>query len=317
MLFNLHTHTHFSDGSSAPEEYVKEAIRQGFSVLGFSDHSPVPFENNFAIKEERMDEYVNTIISLKDKYSQSIAVTFPLSPPLLKERWAKGEVDVIKILLGLEIDYIPGITKSIEEYRKINSFDYFIGSVHLVRNGNNPDLWFIDGQDISIYDAGLKDFFYGNIRYAVRSYYHQINLMIVTQKPDMIGHLDKIKMHNMNRYFQEDENWYVQLVDETLDLIRENHCVVEVNTRGIYKKRSDSLFPGPEILKKIKTMKIPVTISSDAHRPNELSFYFKETGKILMDIGFETISLKTETGWKNIPISDFLKSCILSNKGDL
>jgi histidinol-phosphatase (PHP family) len=81
---------------------------------------------------------------------------------------------------------------------------------------------------------------------------------------------------------------------------------VEVNTRGIYKKRSDSLFPGPEILKKIHAMKIPVTISSDAHRPDELSLLFEETGKILMDIGFETISLKTETGWKDIPISDSL-----------
>lgn len=302
MLFNLHTHTHFSDGSSAPEEYVKEAIRQGFSVLGFSDHSPVPFENNFAIKEERMDEYVNTIISLKDKYSQSIAVTSPLSPTLLAERGAGGEVDVIKILLGLEIDYIPGITKSIEEYRKINSFDYFIGSVHLVRNGNNPDLWFIDGPDISIYDAGLRDFFYGDIRYAVRSYYHQINLMIVTQKPDMIGHLDKIKMHNMNRYFHEDENWYVQLVDETLDLIRKTHCIVEVNTRGIYKKRSDSLFPGPEILKKINAMKIPVTLSSDAHKPHELSLCFEETTRLLSEIGFKSLSLITSIGWREVPL---------------
>ena len=289
MFFNLHTHTYFSDGSSAPEDYVKEAIRQGFSVLGFSDHSPVPFENNFAIREERLDEYCKVIRGLD-----------PTPAPSTMGEGRTGRD--IEILLGLEIDYIPGITKSIEEYRKINSFDYFIGSVHLVRNCNAPDLWFIDGPDISIYDAGLRDFFGGDIHHAVRSYYHQINQMILTQKPDMIGHLDKIKMHNMNRYFHEDENWYVQLVDETLGLIRENQCVVEVNTRGIYKKRSDSLFPGPEILKKIHAMKIPVTISSDAHRPDELSLCFEETKKLLSDIGFKALSLITSDGWKEVSL---------------
>jgi histidinol-phosphatase (PHP family) len=287
MLFNLHTHTHFSDGSSAPEEYLKEAIRQEFSVLGFSDHSPVPFENNFAIREERLNEYCEAIRNLSPS---------PFSPPL------EGRGLSIQILLGLEIDYIPSLTKSIEYYREKYHFDYFIGSVHLVQNGNNPGLWFIDGPDVSIYDQGLNNVFHGDIRQGVRSYYHQINKMILTQKPDIIGHLDKIKMHNRNRYFRENENWYVQLVDETLDLIKKNHCIIEVNTRGIYKKRSDSLYPGPEILKKINTMKIPVTLSSDAHKPKELSLCFEETKRVLSEIGFKSLSLMTKDGWTGIPL---------------
>jgi len=77
-------------------------------------------------------------------------------------------------------------------------------------------------------------------------------------------------MYNRNRYFSEESDWYVELIDETLGLIRENQCVVEVNTRGMYKKRSESLFPGPAILEKILELKIPITLSSDAHKPNEL-----------------------------------------------
>ena len=68
MLFNLHTHTRFSDGSCEPEIYIQEAIRQGFSVLGFSDHTPVPFENKFALSEENLPVYCDTILALKKKY---------------------------------------------------------------------------------------------------------------------------------------------------------------------------------------------------------------------------------------------------------
>jgi histidinol-phosphatase (PHP family) len=126
--------------------------------------------------------------------------------------------------------------------------------------------------------------------------------MIITQKPDIIGHLDKIKMYNRNRYFLEDENWYVQLIEETLDLIRENQCVVEVNTRGLYKKRSDSLFPGPDILRKIKAMKIPITLCSDAHKPSELSLGFEEARKLLTGIGFKSLSVITHEGWREVSL---------------
>ena len=284
MNFNLHTHTRFSDGSSNPEDYVKEAIHQGFDTLGFSDHSPVPFENTFAIRDEELDNYTGAILQLKNTYSHLSA-----DPGM-------------KILLALEIDYIPGVTAPVHHYRKHNHFDYFIGSVHLVKNESTGKLWFIDGPDISIYDNGLKDVFSGNAKSAVTAYYRQIQEMIDTQKPDIIGHLDKIKMYNRDRYFLESDPWYISLVDETLNLALTTGCIIEVNTRGIYKKRSDTLFPGPEILKKIRLLNIPVTISSDAHKPHELSLGFEDARKILVELGFETTRLKTAEGWKDIPL---------------
>lgn len=278
MIFNLHTHTNFSDGSSDPEEYIKEAVSQGFDALGFSDHAPVSFKNTFAIGEEKLEEYVSTILELRKLYS---------SP---------------SILLALEVDYIPGITTPFDFYRNNYPFDYLIGSIHLVKNEDPDKLWFIDGPDISIYDNGLQEVFSGDIKKAVTSYYLQIQEMITTQKPDIIGHPDKIKMYNRGRYFQENDPWYVRLVDETLDLIKDSGSVIEVNTRGIYKKRSDTLFPGPEILKKIHQLNIPVTISSDAHKPHEISLYFEETRVILKEIGFKGVWLKTGEGWTEVPL---------------
>ncbi len=283
MIFNLHTHTRFSDGSSDPEVYIKEAVRQGFHTLGFSDHSPVPFENNFAIRQDELEDYIRVILKLKNDYSRKIGVP---------------EID---ILLALEIDFIPGVTLPIDHYREIYSFDYFIGSVHLVKHEDSGRLWFIDGPDVTIYDKGLKEIFSGDPRKAVTSYYRQVQEMILTQKPDIVGHLDKIKMYNRGRYFSEQESWYVKLVEDTLDIVAEVGCVLEVNTRGIYKKRSETLFPGPEILKKVLLRNIPVTITSDAHKPHELSLYFEETRNILVGLGFKSNWLKTADGWKECP----------------
>jgi len=284
MIFNLHTHTDFSDGSSPPEDYVKEAISQGFDTLGFSDHSPVPFENNFALKEENLENYINVVQELKKKYS--------------KEKASDG----ITILQSLEIDFIPGITKPIDYYRGNYDFDYFIGSVHLVKNLETDDLWFIDGPDIKIYDAGLEKTFSGNARKAVTAYYHQIQEMIMTQKPDLVGHMDKIKMYNRNRFFSEQDSWYVKLVETTLEVAKHTDCIIEVNTRGIYKKRSETLFPEPAVLKSILKHKIPVTISSDAHKPCEISFGFGDAVKTLVEIGFKSIWMKTKDDWKEVAI---------------
>ena len=290
MLFNLHTHTRFSDGSSEPEAYIEEAVLQGFSTLGFSDHSPVPFENTFAIREEEVLEYGQTIKELQ----QSEIVNRKSEIRNLKSE--------INILLGLEIDYIPGITRSFEEFRKLLSLDYTIGSVHLVRNSDPLSLWFIDGPDIAIYDKGLQEVFNGDIRKGVTAYYGQIREMVAGHKPDVVGHLDKIKMYNRGRYFSEDDAWYVRQVDETLDIIEETGCIVEINTRGLYKKRSDTLFPGPAILKKLLARNIPVTLSSDAHKPHELSLLFDETKDLLSGIGFRDLMNLTPKGWESVSL---------------
>jgi histidinol-phosphatase (PHP family) len=281
MLLNLHTHTHFSDGSDAPEEYVKEAIIQGFSILGFSDHSPIRVPNSFAIQDGDLPRYVAAINQLK-KTGNGKRVTSP------------------EILLGLEYDYIPGVSDPLKEIREKYSFDYIIGSVHLVRNPDHEEAWFIDGPHVSSYDTGLRNVFGGHIREAVTAFYRQSQKMLLHEKPDIIGHLDKIKMHNRNRYFREDESWYVRLVDETLDVIRQTGTVVEVNTRGMYKKRSDTLFPGDEILDKIRQMKIPVTLTSDAHKPKELSLLFPETIKLLSETGIRSQWVIVDNEWKEV-----------------
>jgi histidinol-phosphatase (PHP family) len=267
QLFNLHTHTNFCDGRAEPEEYVLKAIEVGFHTLGFSGHAPVPFENNFAIKEEKLDDYFLTIRNLKEKYQNQI-----------------------NILLALEIDFIPGITTEFEWFKKAGSLDYIIGGVHLIRNKEVEGLWFIDGPLQEKFDEGIHKLYNGNGRKGVEAYYHQVNEMIATQNLDIIAHFDKIKMHNKNRYFSEEEGWYKDLVWKTLKYIsKETDCIIEVNTRGLYKKRAETFFPSPEILEQICHLNIPITLSSDAHKPEEMDGFYGQAMDLLKDIGFKEL----------------------------
>ena len=273
--FNYHTHTLYCDGCAAPEIYIKEAIKQGMTAIGFSSHSPLPFDNNYSIKENRIDEYKTEIRRLQEKYKNNI-----------------------RIFLALEFDYIPGISDNFSTLKDQLKLDYTIGSVHLVKNKNKEDLWFIDGPENN-YTNGLAHIFQNNIRLAVQRYFEQIKEMILSQRPTIIGHIDKVKMNNKGRYFSEEEEWYKNHAKNVLDAALYSGSIIEVNTRGIYKKRCDSLYPGINLLKEIYKMNIPVTISSDAHDPSELTSYFSETISILKDIGFKKIKYFSGTGWED------------------
>ncbi|HPE87780.1 MAG: histidinol-phosphatase [Bacteroidales bacterium] len=244
---NFHTHSLYCDGKAPLEAFVRTALNHHFSVLGFSSHAPVPFSNGFAVAEDQLPVYCREVRALQEKYAEQI-----------------------QIFLGLEADYIPGVTRSFSALRASCGLDYIIGSVHLVVNPDKKGLWFIDGPRVSTYDNGLKMLFDNDIRAAVGAYYTQIQQMIRAGAFEIIGHLDKIVMHNNHRFFSTDAPWYTTLMTETLEQIRQQNLIVEVNPRGRYKGRCSNLFPEEKWLPVIREMKIPVMLNSDAHHPDDL-----------------------------------------------
>jgi histidinol-phosphatase (PHP family) len=279
LNYNLHQHTRFSDGKDEPEKYIEKALELGFTAMGFSEHSPLPFDNDFSLKDGEVDEYIRTIDRLKEKYSDRLAV-----------------------YRALEMDFIPDMSEDFDYWRDRCRTDYLIGSVHLVKPDETDELWFTDGPDYRIYDQGIDDFFGGDIRKAVKAFYHQTNRMIETQQFEIIGHFDKITMHNWNRFFTDDEKWYRRLVDETVELIKQKGLIVEVNTRGIYKKRSETFFPDGYALQQVKENNIPVLISSDAHQASEINMLFDEAVRYLLDKGFRELMFFEKGIWQPVSL---------------
>jgi histidinol-phosphatase (PHP family) len=272
--FNHHTHSTFCDGSKPPLDYVKTAIEQDFSVLGFSSHAPLPFENSFALRDEKVDEYCQTIRSLSYEFS--------------------GQLE---IHLSMEIDFIPGLLEDFGYWKKRANLDYVIGGVHLLVPAGTGELWFIDGPRRETYDEGLKNIFGGDVRKAVRTYFDQMNLMVEGQAPDIIAHIDKIKMHNQERFFSVNDFWYLDMFYETLELVKKKGCIVEVNTRGLYKGRSTELFPNLTALKRIKELGIPVTLSSDAHAPEDLIKEFPFALEVIKTAGIKELKVYSGGKW--------------------
>lgn len=277
--FNHHTHTSFCDGSKPPLDFVKEAIAQEFSTLGFSSHAPLPFDNTFALADARVDEYRQTIRSLSYEYA--------------------GQLE---IYLSMEIDFIPGVIEDFAYWKERAALDYVIGGVHLLRAPADGRLWFIDGPKRQTFDEGLRDIFGNDIKLAVRTYFDQMNLMVESQKPDIIAHFDKIKMHNQERFFSVNDPWYVSLLIESLELVKQNGCIIEVNTRGIYKKRCNELFPNLMALKKINELGIPVTLSSDAHAPEDLSKEYPYALEVIKAAGIKELMVFSFETWKAVSL---------------
>lgn len=277
MKTNYHTHSNYCDGKASPREMARFAAANGFSHLGFSGHAPLPFSNSFSIKDDQYAAYCDEVRALQAEYQSRM-----------------------EIRLGLEIDYVPGVCDDFRPLVEQGGLDYFIGGVHLVTDPadtewlrSHPDeagdrIWFIDGPHQETYDEGLQRVFHGDIRRGVTAFFLQSNAMIESQRPPIVAHFNKIVMHNRDRYFSEEDRWYLDLAYETIDLIAETGCIAEVNTRGIYKKRHDDYYPSRQLLRRMNDLRIPVIVSTDAHAPEDL-LRTEGAEDYLREIGYKEI----------------------------
>lgn len=270
---NFHTHCKYCDGFGEPEEYINEAINAKSKAIGFSSHAPLPFNTDWTMKRNVFEEYCNKIQLLKKAY-----------------------LNDIDIYLGLEIDYILGAGKLYSF--NFADFDYIIGSVHFLGSNNSDKFWSVDYSEEEFVE-GVKRDFNGDIKKAVEAYYCSIQEMAKNQGINIIGHLDIIKKNNaQNKFFSESDSWYKNLVLDTLKHISKTELIVEVNTGGIIRKKTDSLYPSNWILEKCYEYKIPITLSSDAHMPEHITARFTEAASILNNIGFKELHILEKTSWR-------------------
>jgi len=277
ILTNYHSHTRFSDGSSEPKEYIEKAIENKMAAYGFSCHAPTPFPCTWAIAPEKLNQYLQEIEELKLIY--------------------KVKIEIYK---SLEIDYFPGNPLAQPQNYKVLNLDYIIGSVHFVDNLKNGEAWNIDTSK-RIFDDGMVEIFDGDGKKAVTKFYELTLEMLEVMKPEVIGHLDKIKMFNIeNKFFNENEQWYQDLIEIVLQKIAVIGTIVEVNTRGIYRGKTKDHYPSDQVLKRCYELNIPVQINTDCHKPEEVALGITEASELLRTIGFKTVRVLLGNKWQDV-----------------
>ena len=116
MIANYHTHTtRCRHARGTDEEYVQAALERGLTILGFADHTPYPFPGDyystFRMFPEDLSDYVNSILSLREKYA-----------------------DKLQILVGLETEYYPAHFADLQAMLKDYPVDYMLLGQHALGN---------------------------------------------------------------------------------------------------------------------------------------------------------------------------------------
>lgn len=116
MKYNYHTHTlRCNHAVGSDEEYIKTAVKNDITILGFSDHAPI-YQDVISDFQSRMhyselDEYVNSITKLREKYASSI-----------------------QICIGLEMEYYPlYFNNTVRDFSAIG-VEYLILGQHCLGN---------------------------------------------------------------------------------------------------------------------------------------------------------------------------------------
>ena len=207
----------------------------------------------------------------------------------------------MEIYAGLEVDYIPNVTGPRGFQHQL---DYTIGSIHFVDAFPDGTAWEADSPYGNFLN-GLEKIFHNKIRGVITRYFELTRQMLEEGPPNVLGHMDKLKIHNKGKpLYDESESWYRHEVKKTLDTIKESGTIVEVNTRGLYVKKSDTPYPSPWILELLHEKNIPVTLNSDAHHPDDLINQFSETATLLKKIGFKKLSVLSQGEWKPLDFNE-------------
>ncbi|NLL87045.1 MAG: histidinol-phosphatase HisJ family protein [Syntrophomonadaceae bacterium] len=185
----------------------------------------------------------------------------------------RQEYDDITIKIGLEVDYWEGREKQIQQLLSSYPYDYIIGSIHYL------DGWAFDHPD---YRDGFEQ---KDIDQVYKRYFQLLGRMVDSGLFTIVGHFDLIKKwghrpigHRLNYYY-----------DEVLNKIKKSDLCVELNSAGL-RKPVGELYPGPEVLKVMASMKIPITLASDAHHPSEVGEGVREAAQAAWAAGYREIA---------------------------
>ena len=267
---NLHTHSTYADGKDTPEEMVREAIAKGFSGIGFSEHSYMPFSpSKSQLRPEDTEKYQAEIYALKEKY--------------------KGQID---IFCGIEFE-----SNSEMIYQ---GFDYLIGSVHYLKF-DDAILGFDRNLEGAL--AYVNTHFGGDGLAFAKKYYETVIHLPEKGKFDILGHFDLLTKNNeQGKFIDTTDKKYLNLGFEAIHALQGKIPLFEVNTGAVARGYRTAPYPQLDFIKEFQKCGFGAVITSDCHNKDFLDCYFEESRQLLREAGFKTRWILTGNGFKEVEL---------------
>ncbi len=236
-MHDYHIHTSLCKHAEGKiVDYVEAAISQGIFEICFTDHIPLP--EGFDAEHRMSPKELDTYF---DQIEQ-----------------CKAKYRQITILTGIEADYMEGYENYLKTILKRYPFDLVVMSVHYIKKWGTKEWVFNYTYTKETLRAQYNDYF--NVMYKG----------IQTGLFDVVGHLDIIKRPGLpvlKSNFRD--------VDRVLDAAKKTGMSIELNTSGL-RKSIFQTYPHMDIIEMAVEKNIPIVLSSDAHRPEDVGYGFDD-----------------------------------------
>jgi histidinol-phosphatase (PHP family) len=252
---DYHMHTSLSDGEGDVDAFVAHAAVLGLAEIGITDHL-VPRgwdDDGYGLHDQDVAGYARLV------------------------RAAARRSTGPRVLVGVEVDYVPGAEAELEELLARERFDYVIGSVHFA--GDLPI-------DVSSY---LNDPRWDDVDAVFRTYWETVARAAAWGRFDVVGHLDLPK--KSGRHPAEAPT---AAEDAALAAIKAAGLAIELNTSGL-RSGAGEAYPGPSLLARAAALGIPLTFGSDAHSPGDVGRDFARAVDLARAAGY-TATLRLSDG---------------------
>lgn len=257
-MIDSHTHTSYSKHAiGSVDELVREAVAKGIEVLTVTDHAPFHQDSQNRLLEYELDQYFTDIDNAKQKYRNEI-----------------------KILCGLEFDYMPGAYNYTSRIIEKFDLDFAMGSIHYipVSSDHQVKVWELS----RLADTSV-----------LGSYFNALSELLECGLFDAVGHADTILRGIPDSLLQE-------YFEPLLPLFINHGVAFELNASGIRKSSLDLKsgqevygvwsYPSMALLPKLLSQSTTFTIGSDAHQPVDVGEGIAEVVDALIPIGLKCVS---------------------------
>jgi histidinol-phosphatase (PHP family) len=183
--------------------------------------------------------------------------------------------------LGLEVDFVPGAEERTADLLAAHDFDYVLGSVHFIREGA------VDMDDYGVWDPNDPS---RSPEAVWRRYFQTVAESAASGLFDVIAHPDLVKYWGSAHPGRTPEGDLRRYYEPVVEALADSGAAVELSTAGL-RKPAGEMYPAPPFLEMCVEANVPVALSSDAHRPEDVGASYAQALELLDRLSVRELSV--------------------------